>query len=504
MKQGIQQAEECSDRVKKMLCASLTATIGTPAAERHPFNARFVTMIEQVLQGENARLQRDIAAKDATFGELSPAKATREAALDQAKAHATEQNEALIAAKQAVTDANAAVKAATAEVKTSKKAQHDGDAYLEDIAGKKSALEEVVRDSLKPIVDGTTEEEARAATAKVVVDTGKSYGFDSSLMNTAATLLEKPASERGAFDMTCLQQVQDAFASQIGTLDGELAAGAAGKAERAAAVEHAEAAKQAAENSQSDLKGKAAAAQEAKSAADAAAKAAAKSLADFMPDLKAAGDALDSAKSDLQSFIDGSEAAFNELKQFKENDFHKLPYYETVDGMKCDRGVIAACRAAVEGGATPGRVSEDDAKSVFAKIADGGKETRTERWTLRHCLQEFKWTDGAHDWIVEALKNVHQEAARPAKKARTEGKSYYEQIDGFKCDRGIIDACKEAVAVEGGDGRVSLEDAGKVWAKAAEGSAVTMAEKWTLRYCMSAFNWSRPAHDFMVEKLQAA
>jgi hypothetical protein len=307
-----------------MLCASLSVTVGTPTADRHPFNARFVTMIEEVLQGEHVRLQKDVEAKEAAFTELSPAKVTREAALEQAKAHASEQNAALAAAKQAVAEANAALKAAVAEVKASKKAQHDGDAELDAVTAKKSALEDVVRDSLAPIVDGTADEDTRAAKAKAVVGMGKSYGFDSSLMNTASTLLEKAASERGAFDATCLQQVQDAFASQIGIFDGELAAGAPGKAERAAAVEQAEAAKQAAESTQTDLKAKAASAQEEKTAADADVRAAAKSLADFMPDLKASGDSLDSAKADLQSFIDGSEAAFNELKQFEENAFQPV------------------------------------------------------------------------------------------------------------------------------------------------------------------------------------
>jgi len=357
--------------------------------------------------------------------------------------------------------------------------------------------------SLAPIVDGTAEEATRRGRAKAVVDTGKTYGFDSSLLNTAATLLEKPAEERGAFDQTCMQQVQDAFASQIGTLNAELTAGASGKAERAAAVEQAEAGKLAAENSLADLKGKAAAAQEAKSAADGEARAAAKSLADFLPDLKATGDALDEAKSELQSFIDGAQAAFSQLKVFQDDDFQKLPYYETVDGFKCDRAVIAACRAAVDGGATPGRVSEDDAKNVFTQIADGGKETRCERWTLRFCFGEFKWSDAAHDWIVQELKKVHQEGQPAQKKARIEGKAYYQQIDGVKCDRGIVDVCVEAVEGEGKDGRVSIEDAAKVWAAAADGNGVTQVEKWTLRYCMSAFNWSRPAHDYMVDQLKA-
>ena len=54
-------------------------------------------------------------------------------------------------------------------------------------------------------------------------------------------------------------------------------------------------------------------------------------------------------------------------------------------------------------------------------------------------------------------------------------------IDGVKCDRGIIDACETAVKAKG-DGRVSKEDAEKVFAKAAEGFKVTRCARWTLRW----------------------
>ena len=46
----------------------------------------------------------------------------------------------------------------------------------------------------------------------------------------------------------------------------------------------------------------------------------------------------------------------------------------------------------------------------------------------------------------------------------SEGDSYYVTIDGVKCDRGIIEACETAVKAKG-DGRVSKEDAEKVFAK---------------------------------------
>jgi hypothetical protein len=481
-----------------MLSNTLLLTVGTNKADRHPFNERFVAMIEQVLDAEQAQIQGDIASKEAAFAELSPAKATREQALEAAKADVAAKNEALDGANKEVAAVGAAFKDANAELKKAKKAQKSGDEEIVGLTLKKQQLVDVQSGNLEPIVGGTVADDEKDASVAMVLKTGGNFGFDASLLDTAASVLAKPAADRGTFDATCLDQLQGAFKSAIDGLDEELSKLAPGKAERQAAVDQAEKVRAEAEASQTDLKAKAAAAKEAKQAADAARKAAAKSLDDFMPDLKTTGDAMDGAKKSLTSFLEGPKAAFTELKDLEEGMFKpKSAYYETVEGMKCDRAVIDACRDATVGQGD-GRVSVEDAHKVFATVADGNKVTKVERWTLRYCMTEFKWTEAAHDWIVEALSKVPQEGKS---KKRAGGKSYYEVIDGCKCDRSIIDTCRECVQGQG-DGRVSVEDAKKVWEKAMDGKGVTDTEKWTLRYSLCAFNWTQAGHDFMIDQIK--
>eukprot|EP00401_Gymnodinium_catenatum_P055779 CAMPEP_0117557172 /NCGR_PEP_ID=MMETSP0784-20121206/52189_1 /TAXON_ID=39447 /ORGANISM="" /LENGTH=189 /DNA_ID=CAMNT_0005354473 /DNA_START=96 /DNA_END=665 /DNA_ORIENTATION=+ len=176
-----------------------------------------------------------------------------------------------------------------------------------------------------------------------------------------------------------------------------------------------------------------------------------------------------------------------------------MSYYETIDGVKCDKALIEVCREAVAGKGD-GRVSKEDAEKVFAKVMDGGKITQAELWTLCYCLTAFKWTEAAHDWILESLKD--EDGEPKAKKAKTGG-SYYETIEGLKCDRGIIDACREAV--EGpGDGRVSVKDVETVWKKMEDGGKVTNAERWTLRYCLTVFKFTEKALDSLSLKLEAS
>jgi len=85
----------------------------------------------------------------------------------------------------------------------------------------------------------------------------------------------------------------------------------------------------------------------------------------------------------------------------------KSKYYVTVDGVKCDSRIIEKCIVAVAGEGD-GRVSVEDAKSVFGAVGDGGRMTPCEKWTLRYCLMEYKWTAAAQNWIFGALVKLHQ------------------------------------------------------------------------------------------------
>lgn len=339
------------ERIQNMLISTIGVTIGAFQANRHPFNERFVAMIGEVLTAEQTRLTKDVDTKEAAFAELTPAKALRETALEEARTVAEAKTEALDAAKRAVTEIGAKLKELNASLKEAQKAQKVGDEDLEAQSSKKAELEAVVKDSLAPLLDGSSGEE-KATKTKAVLDVGRSFKFDSSLLSTAEPVLQKEVADRGSFDATCLEQLQAAFNGTIAAIDQTLAAGAPDKAERASVVEQADAAKQAAETSLAELKEKAAAAKEAKAAADAAERSASQSVHDFMPDMKNAGDALDEVKEELKEFTEGALQAFNELKDVKEGDFKdEIPtgssYYETIDGLRCDRAIIDSCRTAV-------------------------------------------------------------------------------------------------------------------------------------------------------------
>lgn len=317
---AVEDAEGFSDSVREMLSNSMDVTISAFKANRHSLNQRFVEMIGEVLKAEHKRMQKDVQTKDAAFQELTPAKGTREAACEAAKADAEAKATALSNAKQAVTEIGAKLKELEKALKEAQKEQKAGDASLEEVSAKKSKLEDTKKDELAPLLDGSAGD-ARTKKAKAVLDVGKHYHFDASLLQTAEPVLLKEIGDRGSFDATCLEQLQAAFDAAINDLNSKLEEGAPGKAARAEAVQAAQAAKESAEAEKTSLQEAAQAAKEADSAAKSAKKQAEQSLEDFMPDLKIAGDALDDAKENLKEFEEGAMVAYAELKEYKEGDF---------------------------------------------------------------------------------------------------------------------------------------------------------------------------------------
>jgi len=310
------------ERVQEMLAGSVSCTLGALKASRNPLNERFVVMIGEVFAAHKASLEKDVSEKEAALAALTPSKTSREEAVEAAKAALSSASEALDKAKQEVKNIAVTVKEATATLKTKTAEQGEGDKVLEAIEQKLAKIQGVEKDSLGPILAGDPEPEEKRTMLQAIMESSKAFGFDSSLMEASFKVLEKAKDDRGdGFDDTCLSQLKASFAKSIAGLEAELAEGAPGKAARAAAVEEAAAAKAAAEKTQEDLKAAADKAKEEKDAAAEGVKAAKQSLDDFLPDLKAAGDALDESKVSLEDFTEGPLASYGELKDLTEDTF---------------------------------------------------------------------------------------------------------------------------------------------------------------------------------------
>jgi len=80
--------------------------------------------------------------------------------------------------------------------------------------------------------------------------------------------------------------------------------------------------------------------------------------------------------------------------------------------------------------------------------------------------------------------------------------SYYKIIDGVRYDREMLDIAEEAVKGQG-DGRISVEDAKKLYEAIIDGNTVTEIEEVTLVYIRGNFKFTDAADEWLKKEMEA-
>lgn len=76
--------------------------------------------------------------------------------------------------------------------------------------------------------------------------------------------------------------------------------------------------------------------------------------------------------------------------------------YRTIEETKLDRVLIDAAELAIEG-LGDGRVSEDDAKTMWAMVSNDSLMTKTEKDTLLYIVKNYNCTDAARSFIMDKI-----------------------------------------------------------------------------------------------------
>ena len=79
--------------------------------------------------------------------------------------------------------------------------------------------------------------------------------------------------------------------------------------------------------------------------------------------------------------------------------------------------------------------------------------------------------------------------------------SYYKVIDGKKYDKELLEAAEEAVKGQN-DGRISTEDAKKLYEKVKDGDSYTDIEKATVKYIRENFKWTDKADKWFRDEIR--
>lgn len=143
-----------------------------------------------------------------------------------------------------------------------------------------------------------------------------------------------------------------------------------------------------------------------------------------------------------------------------------------------------------------------EALACFEKALEINPDYENARKGIEICREELGWVDEEEE--VEFEVDNEEDSSEEKEETDTEesgpSKEYYIEIDGEKYDRGLLETA-EGLTKGRGDGRISIEDAEKIWEDAQDNGNVTDIEFKTLEYILNNLNCTRPAIEYLTEKI---
>ncbi|CAE7364106.1 unnamed protein product [Symbiodinium sp. CCMP2592] len=232
--------------VIEMLSHSLPLCLGETKEERHEFQARTVAMTAEVLASVQADLESKISGAEEKIASGDAEKTKREAAVEETKKAVEEKAAVMETTKKEAEVAAEELSAAEKAHKTAEQEQKAGDTKLVQAETKKEKLETVMTSVFVPCKDGTVEASSKSKAIQEITKLGRSEGFDTALLTSLPSALDKEPAARGTFDHVVVKQVEDELQKRLGELSETLAAGAPEREARAQKVSIAAAQKEAA------------------------------------------------------------------------------------------------------------------------------------------------------------------------------------------------------------------------------------------------------------------
>jgi len=238
---GIDMADGLPEGCRSMLSAGVPGCMLTPADKRHRLQEMVVKMLGDVLDGTQSKLQKAIEAGDDKVVVAEGVKDSRGAGVADAMASFAARAEEVAAKEKALQQTSEAVLDARSKVKEAQEAQAKGDAELAGAEASKRELEGILAQHFGVLRDqGEQEAGGAAGHIAAITPAAKQLGVDGTFIVAIAAALRKPPAERSGFDVGMIGEVETNFKKRVAELAALLAAGAAGAAERAAAVDAAQ------------------------------------------------------------------------------------------------------------------------------------------------------------------------------------------------------------------------------------------------------------------------
>eukprot|EP00428_Durinskia_dybowskii_P032121 CAMPEP_0170229864 /NCGR_PEP_ID=MMETSP0116_2-20130129/14659_1 /TAXON_ID=400756 /ORGANISM="Durinskia baltica, Strain CSIRO CS-38" /LENGTH=532 /DNA_ID=CAMNT_0010480621 /DNA_START=62 /DNA_END=1659 /DNA_ORIENTATION=- len=322
--------EVVPEKARNMLASLAERSLQTPAALRHTYQAQVADMVAQAFQDFDRHLSAVLGGDRAKVDNVYGDREARREALAKAEGRVKDLEEARAQKEEAVKACMEARRTKQRELSEAIEAQAAADSTVEgtlkDLEKVKAALQ-----GLELLKGESADSKAGKHALKQVLDAGKPFKVDGSLLESLGTVTKKEPAARGGFDAIVMQNTEEAFTKLLGEFNAVLATSEAPRADRAAATAAAQEALATADAAVQDAKqARDEAGQELK-AGEAAMTSAQQFLSDWLLDCKVVMDAYDERVRELDGFRKDAAASFAVLKDLPEGGL-KHPEEDTAGG----------------------------------------------------------------------------------------------------------------------------------------------------------------------------
>lgn len=201
---------------RRMLLAALPWSILVPAEERHEAQAAAVHMVDAVVEGVQAELEKAQDVEARKVAELEGTKAELEAAAQSTEAAELESRRIEDECHGFLAETDAALPQKSSTLEAAKLEKTRLGAELEQTDAHKTELEEVFSGSFARLREGSHEDGEAESLVKAVTAIGKSMCLEESLLLALPNALVKR--DRGAFDVAVVEQADHILRSKIAAL----------------------------------------------------------------------------------------------------------------------------------------------------------------------------------------------------------------------------------------------------------------------------------------------
>lgn len=137
-----------------------------------------------------------------------------------------------------------------------------------------------------------------------------------------------------------------------------------------------------------------------------------------------------------------------------------------------------------------------------SEIKDLNNQLEKEQKNSKKIQKSNKQLEHSLELKDEQLGEKERELAEVSKHFTTYNISYYKQIDGKRYKAATLAEADESVA-GAGDGRISKDDAERVFTTISDGHVYTQVEKDTMHYIREHYNWTPEADELFRKKVRS-